>query len=101
MYFFSIEFDEKYPMSVIVFIRKFSNFIFSTIFHLSRDYYFTSAQWVSLTEVCVVWLTRVQNLTVVSVCKSPMWYCQEVGYDTIWLLFLFIFLLFPFLCFFI
>ncbi|XP_061380627.1 dipeptidyl aminopeptidase-like protein 6 isoform X2 [Danaus plexippus] len=42
------------------------------------DYYFTSAQWVSLTEVCVVWLTRVQNLTVVSVCKSPMWYCQEV-----------------------
>ncbi|XP_049879871.1 dipeptidyl aminopeptidase-like protein 6 isoform X3 [Pectinophora gossypiella] len=42
------------------------------------DYYFTSAQWVSLTEVCVVWLTRLQNLSVVSVCKSPMWYCQEV-----------------------
>lgn len=42
------------------------------------DYYFTSAQWVSLTEVCVVWLTRMQNLSVVSVCKSPMWYCQEV-----------------------
>ncbi|XP_048000890.1 dipeptidyl aminopeptidase-like protein 6 [Leguminivora glycinivorella] len=42
------------------------------------DYYFTSAQWVSLTEVCVVWLTRTQNLSVVSVCKSPMWYCQEV-----------------------
>ncbi|XP_045762120.1 dipeptidyl aminopeptidase-like protein 6 isoform X1 [Maniola jurtina] len=42
------------------------------------DYYFTSAQWVSLTEVCVVWLTRVQNLSVVSVCKSPMWFCQEV-----------------------
>ncbi|KAH9631345.1 hypothetical protein HF086_008170 [Spodoptera exigua] len=41
------------------------------------DYYFTSAQWVSLTEVCVVWLTRMQNLSVVSVCKSPMWYCQE------------------------
>ncbi|KOB68807.1 Dipeptidyl-peptidase [Operophtera brumata] len=42
------------------------------------DYYFTSAQWVSLTEVCVVWLTRTQNLSVVSVCKSPMWFCQEV-----------------------
>ncbi|XP_037874079.1 inactive dipeptidyl peptidase 10 isoform X1 [Bombyx mori] len=42
------------------------------------DYYFTSAQWVSLTEVCVVWLTRVQNLSVVSVCKIPMWFCQEV-----------------------
>ncbi|XP_050673083.1 inactive dipeptidyl peptidase 10 isoform X2 [Leptidea sinapis] len=42
------------------------------------DYYFTSAQWVSLTEVCVVWLTRMQNLSIVSVCKSPMWYCQEV-----------------------
>ncbi|XP_013144764.1 PREDICTED: prolyl endopeptidase FAP, partial [Papilio polytes] len=36
------------------------------------DYYLTSAQWVSLTEVCVVWLTRVQNLSVVSVCKSPI-----------------------------
>ncbi|XP_047506073.1 dipeptidyl aminopeptidase-like protein 6 isoform X1 [Pieris napi] len=42
------------------------------------DYYITSTQWVSLTEVCVVWLTRVQNLSIVSVCKSPMWYCQEV-----------------------
>ncbi|XP_048484052.1 inactive dipeptidyl peptidase 10 [Plutella xylostella] len=42
------------------------------------DYYVTSAQWVSLTEVCAVWLTRTQNLSVVSVCKSPMWYCQEV-----------------------
>ncbi|GBP83766.1 Inactive dipeptidyl peptidase 10 [Eumeta japonica] len=42
------------------------------------DYYMTSAQWVSLTEVCVVWLTRPQNLSVVSVCKSPMWYCLEV-----------------------
>ncbi|KPJ18468.1 Inactive dipeptidyl peptidase 10 [Papilio machaon] len=42
------------------------------------DYYLTSAQWVSLTEVCVVWLTRIQNLSVVSVCKSPMWNCQEV-----------------------
>ncbi|KAG6460920.1 hypothetical protein O3G_MSEX012305, partial [Manduca sexta] len=42
------------------------------------DYYFTSAQWVSLTEVCVVWLTRTQNLSVVSVCKNPMWHCQEV-----------------------
>lgn len=45
----------------------------------SKDYYFSSANWISLTEVCVVWMNRPQNLSVVTVCKSPMWYCQEVS----------------------
>ncbi|KAI4494363.1 hypothetical protein M0802_009046 [Mischocyttarus mexicanus] len=42
------------------------------------DHYFTTASWVSLTEVCISWLTRTQNLSVVTICKSPMWHCQEI-----------------------
>nr|CAD7408676.1 unnamed protein product [Timema cristinae] len=41
------------------------------------DFYFTAVTWVSLTEVCVIWMNRPQNLSLVTVCKSPMWYCQE------------------------
>ncbi|KAL0277472.1 UNVERIFIED_CONTAM: hypothetical protein PYX00_004738 [Menopon gallinae] len=41
------------------------------------DYYFSAASWISLTEVCVVWMNRPQNLSLVTVCKSPKWYCQE------------------------
>lgn len=29
-------------------------------------------------EVCVVWLNRAQNTSVTTLCKSPMWMCQEV-----------------------
>ncbi|GLV36131.1 Dipeptidyl peptidase 10 [Carabus blaptoides fortunei] len=43
----------------------------------NTDYYFTAVSWISLTEVCVVWLNRPQNLSLVTVCKSPMWHCQE------------------------
>ncbi|XP_043666745.1 inactive dipeptidyl peptidase 10 isoform X1 [Vespula pensylvanica] len=42
------------------------------------DHYFTTASWVSLTEVCISWLTRAQNFSVVTICKSPMWHCQEI-----------------------
>jgi Dipeptidyl peptidase IV (DPP IV) N-terminal region len=44
-----------------------------------REHYFASAAWVSQTEVSVVWMNRPQNLSVVTLCKSPMWYCQEVS----------------------
>ncbi|XP_055634110.1 inactive dipeptidyl peptidase 10 isoform X2 [Toxorhynchites rutilus septentrionalis] len=44
---------------------------------LNQEHYFTSAAWVSQTEVSVVWMNRPQNLSVVTLCKSPMWYCQE------------------------
>jgi hypothetical protein len=43
-----------------------------------REHYFASAAWVSNTEVSVVWMNRPQNISVVTLCKSPMWYCQEV-----------------------
>ncbi|XP_017888921.1 inactive dipeptidyl peptidase 10 isoform X3 [Ceratina calcarata] len=42
------------------------------------EHYFTTASWVSLTEVCITWLTRSQNLSVVTICKSPSWRCQEI-----------------------
>lgn len=51
-----------------------------TSHHLCREHYFASAAWVSQTEVCVVWMNRAQNLSVVTLCKSPMWYCQEVSF---------------------
>ncbi|XP_076651634.1 dipeptidyl peptidase 10 isoform X1 [Halictus rubicundus] len=41
------------------------------------EHYFTSASWISSTEVCITWLTRAQNLSVVTICKSPQWHCQE------------------------
>ncbi|EZA53922.1 inactive dipeptidyl peptidase 10 isoform X2 [Ooceraea biroi] len=42
------------------------------------DHYFSTASWVTLTEVCITWSTRAQNLTVVTICKSPLWHCQEI-----------------------
>lgn len=32
----------------------------------------------SAAEVCVVWLNRAQNTSVTTLCKSPLWMCQEV-----------------------
>jgi Dipeptidyl peptidase IV (DPP IV) N-terminal region len=59
----------------------FIDFIFLFLFPPSfREHYFASAAWVSQTEVSVVWMNRAQNLSVVTLCKSPMWYCQEVSF---------------------
>lgn len=44
-----------------------------------RDHYFSSASWVSATEIAVVWLNRPQNISVVSVCRSPQFACIEVS----------------------
>ncbi|KAJ9579403.1 hypothetical protein L9F63_024489, partial [Diploptera punctata] len=46
-------------------------------FQQTNEYYFTAVTWVSVTEVSVVWMNRPQNLSLITVCKSPMWYCQE------------------------
>ncbi|XP_039952053.1 inactive dipeptidyl peptidase 10 [Bactrocera tryoni] len=43
----------------------------------NEDHYFSSASWVSETEICVVWLNRPQNISVVSICKSPLFICVE------------------------
>ncbi|XP_071574848.1 inactive dipeptidyl peptidase 10 isoform X2 [Temnothorax nylanderi] len=42
------------------------------------DHYFSTASWVSQTEICITWLTRAQNFSVITICKSPMWHCQEI-----------------------
>lgn len=44
-----------------------------------RDHYFSSASWVSATEIAVVWLNRPQNISVVSICRSPQFACIEVS----------------------
>ncbi|XP_071447792.1 prolyl endopeptidase FAP isoform X1 [Hetaerina americana] len=43
----------------------------------NEEHYFAAVAWVTVTEVAVVWLNRPQNISITSVCKSPMWYCQE------------------------
>ncbi|KAL7741855.1 hypothetical protein ACLKA6_012072 [Drosophila palustris] len=43
----------------------------------NEDHYFSSASWVSGTEIAVVWLNRPQNISVVSVCRSPSFECIE------------------------
>ncbi|XP_049834013.1 dipeptidyl aminopeptidase-like protein 6 isoform X2 [Schistocerca gregaria] len=43
----------------------------------TKELYFTAVTWVSVTEVSVVWMNRPQNLSIVTVCKNPLWICQE------------------------
>ncbi|XP_064553883.1 uncharacterized protein Dpp10 isoform X2 [Drosophila montana] len=43
----------------------------------NEDHYFSSASWVSPKEIAVVWLNRPQNISVVSVCRSPSFVCIE------------------------
>ncbi|XP_031781450.1 venom dipeptidyl peptidase 4 [Nasonia vitripennis] len=42
------------------------------------EYYFTTASWISPMEICITWMNRPQNLSVVSICKSPLWKCNEI-----------------------
>lgn len=51
-------------------------FVFADIF---RDYYLISAGWVGedASQIAVVWMTRMQNLSMVSACRAPTWECEE------------------------
>ncbi|XP_024889600.1 dipeptidyl aminopeptidase-like protein 6 isoform X1 [Temnothorax curvispinosus] len=44
-----------------------------------QDYYLISADWVGddASQIAVVWMTRMQNLSMVSACRAPMWECEE------------------------
>ncbi|XP_015515915.1 inactive dipeptidyl peptidase 10 isoform X1 [Neodiprion pinetum] len=44
-----------------------------------QEYYLISAGWVGndATQISVVWMTRSQNLSVVSGCHAPSWNCEE------------------------
>ncbi|KAH0946792.1 hypothetical protein HN011_002559 [Eciton burchellii] len=44
-----------------------------------QDYYLISAGWVGedASQIAVVWMTRMQNLSLVSACRAPSWECEE------------------------
>lgn len=44
-----------------------------------QEYYIISAGWIGedSSQVAVVWMTRSQNLSVVSACRAPNWECEE------------------------
>lgn len=66
--------------SLLLCLFSFFSPLFSCLdLHKCRDHYFTSATWITPTELCVIWLNRPQNVSVVTVCKSPLWICQEVS----------------------
>ncbi|XP_014233663.1 dipeptidyl aminopeptidase-like protein 6 [Trichogramma pretiosum] len=44
----------------------------------ATDHYLTGATWISPNEICITWMNRLQNLSVISICKNPLWKCQEV-----------------------
>ncbi|XP_058799577.1 inactive dipeptidyl peptidase 10 isoform X3 [Phymastichus coffea] len=52
------------------------------------EHYFTTASWISTTEICITWMNRHQNLSVITICRSPLWKCQEIqrifGIDGSW-----------------
>ena len=45
----------------------------------NREFYLISAGWVGNDSayIAVVWMTRSQNLSVVSACRIPTWECEE------------------------
>ncbi|XP_049940274.1 inactive dipeptidyl peptidase 10-like [Schistocerca serialis cubense] len=45
---------------------------------LPTDHYLTAATWISNTKVCAVWMNRAQNISLISVCKPPLWNCEQV-----------------------
>ncbi|XP_046816515.1 dipeptidyl aminopeptidase-like protein 6 isoform X6 [Vespa velutina] len=44
-----------------------------------QEYYLISAGWVGgdASQIAVVWMTRSQNLSLVSACRAPLWECEE------------------------
>ncbi len=51
----------------------------STIYFPFSDFYFKHVVWINESEVSVVWLNRVQNLSVVTRCSPPKYECVEVS----------------------
>nr|XP_045583917.1 dipeptidyl peptidase 4-like [Procambarus clarkii] len=43
-----------------------------------QDHYFTGVAWVDPDTVGVVWRNRAQNISVVTACSAPMWFCEEL-----------------------
>ncbi|KAB7505039.1 Dipeptidyl aminopeptidase-like protein 6, partial [Armadillidium nasatum] len=43
------------------------------------DHYFTDAKWIDEESISVVWRNRHQNISVATLCTSPLWFCKEVN----------------------
>ncbi|KAK4292838.1 hypothetical protein Pmani_034416, partial [Petrolisthes manimaculis] len=42
------------------------------------DHYVTGVGWVDEETVAVVWRNRAQNVSVITACSAPMWFCEEL-----------------------
>ncbi|XP_046386963.1 inactive dipeptidyl peptidase 10-like isoform X2 [Ischnura elegans] len=42
-----------------------------------QDHYFTAVTWISNRQVSVIWMNRRQNVSIISVCKGPLWNCDD------------------------
>ncbi|GAB6021484.1 Inactive dipeptidyl peptidase 10 [Chamberlinius hualienensis] len=42
-----------------------------------QEHYITAVAWASDTELTVIWMNRRQNLSIISLCVSPQWKCNE------------------------
>ncbi|KAK4292837.1 hypothetical protein Pmani_034416, partial [Petrolisthes manimaculis] len=43
-----------------------------------QDHYVTGVGWVDEETVAVVWRNRAQNVSVITACSAPMWFCEEL-----------------------
>jgi len=46
---------------------------------LKRDHYFTAVTWLVHHQVAVIWMNRVQNISIISLCQGPVWNCDLVS----------------------
>lgn len=54
-------------------------YFFKPSLNFCRESYITSASWVVGNEqISVVWMTRSQNMSIISTCFAPEWKCIEV-----------------------
>jgi hypothetical protein len=44
-----------------------------------RDHYFTAVTWLVHHQVAAIWMNRVQNISVISLCQGPVWNCDTVS----------------------
>ncbi|KDR11620.1 Inactive dipeptidyl peptidase 10, partial [Zootermopsis nevadensis] len=45
----------------------------------SQDHYFTAVTWLAHHQVAVIWMNRVQNMSIISLCRGPTWNCDTVS----------------------
>lgn len=42
-----------------------------------QDHYFTAVRWVDNGRISVIWMNRAQNVSIITICKASLWYCNE------------------------